>query len=399
MMTRLLWILCGITVVLDHIDQTIPVNKKYDYTQDPDISELLEQSTTCSNYIKETFPRTQEILSRKECLKLRKETLEKIIDINFEEFTAEHATPYKDRLGDIEKSFNSLKDNRAYAEDAEIADLIDLLNDLKTKLYDKAHYIILQKTFPIVMSHPLISQTLHASAKQIKDVRKENTFASTYFYATTPFGKSEFQLQSSQGYYRSKKGKAAHSDIDGKKVNIKGLFELVNPDDPLPLEEYLRFLDINPIEAEYPEDENGNDIENLTSKRIKEYYKHIKFKDSYVFENINDEIPIDEYIYSLANSSSPEMHKCGSAETNFSTAEIEHRTLVQAFSEILRKRDSLTCLGNLVIERLENYMKSSDKHKHELHTSTTEKSKISIKQYGKNVLEKLIDDQKNIKFR
>ena len=71
----------------------------------------------------------------------------------------------------------------------------------------------------------------------------------------------------------------------------------------------------------------------------------------------NISVPIDDVILSLAQIYSPQMNVCSSAHTNFSTVSVHHKNLISEFSEILRRKDSMTCTGDMVIHRLKQIVK------------------------------------------
>ena len=86
--------------------------------------------------------------------------------------------------------------------------------------------------------------------------------------------------------------------------------------------------------------------------------KHIKIKDKIQVgpQKHSDTltyINADDYLLSTAISISPYMNVCGSGHTSSTTAAIHHKKVIDEFSEILRKKDSNTCLRDLLIRRLE----------------------------------------------
>ena len=148
-------------------------------------------------------------------------------------------------------------------------------------------------------------------------------------------------------------------------------------------------------EVELPTFKNENEKEEfyktdfgkkyLASKKTKEYMQHIKIKDSIVFEpdltihtdtgdysaNLEEwttvqqptEIDTDDYLLSLALSLSPYMNVCHSGHTSYSTANTQAKSLEDEFAEILRKKDSITCLRSILIERLKKVLKTIEAEK------------------------------------
>ena len=91
----------------------------------------------------------------------------------------------------------------------------------------------------------------------------------------------------------------------------------------------------------------------MRSEKIKELATHIRIKDTMQFPDTHFS-DTDKYLFGLAKFISPYMNVCSSGHTSFSTASIHQKNLVGEFSEVLRRRDSTTYLGNLLIERLKN---------------------------------------------
>lgn len=73
-------------------------------------------------------------------------------------------------------------------------------------------------------------------------------------------------------------------------------------------------------------------------------------------------IDTDKYLLELAKSISPLMAVSSSGHTSFSTASFNSKNLIGEFTEILRKKDSTSCLANLLIHRLREVLQNeSDK--------------------------------------
>lgn len=66
------------------------------------------------------------------------------------------------------------------------------------------------------------------------------------------------------------------------------------------------------------------------------------------------------YLFSTALALSPYMNVCSSGHTSFTTAGIHHKKVIGEFSEILRKKDSNTCLRDLLIRRLEQLIENPE---------------------------------------
>ena len=420
------------TVVLEHIKSSI--KSSTEYTSDT-IKELKKKRNSNEIFINETeLALEDEFIGEKRYLEIYQELLERIIDSTYTEFTTERLIPYQTELESIKRSYDmKLKaDNfSTYITKDNIFKLQDLLSDLRSRLNDKLQYEILRETFPKVCNSPLIKNSLLTSIEFRKDSRKDNGFAAIYYILHTPFGKMEFQLQSNKRYFEAKKGSAFHSGIKGKEVDITSYFELVDKNDEKPLEFYLSILDDVPANSLISDTElpNFNSEEEkqkffttplgqkyLKSQRIKEYRKHIKLKDKYIYtpdtkikhktndgiEYIDSEIkqdPIemdfDDYLLSLAKSISPYMNICDSAHTSFSAmASLIPKDLKDECSEILRKKDSLTCLRHILVTRLEEILKTRDdpeyiKNRGIINSLPREISRFEITKYSEQLKQKM----------
>ena len=72
-------------------------------------------------------------------------------------------------------------------------------------------------------------------------------------------------------------------------------------------------------------------------------------------------VDANEYLFSTALSLSPYMNVCASGQTSFTNAGIHHKKVVGEFAEALRKRDSNTCLRDMLIRRLEDLIEEPEK--------------------------------------
>lgn len=366
----------ALTVVLDHIDRSKTPKNNYATEEINDLYRKGLEAELLVNDLDNTLDTV--FLSEKEFYNYKIRILDLLNELSFSEFTSERPMSYKDELANIKETYAKKLSTNSFILDAtpyEIEDLKILKDNLRHILYDKLQYLVLQETFPKVISQPIFTNFLKVSSSFGKDSRKSNGFASTYYYLDTPFGRIEVQLQPSERYLVAKKGSAAHSLMADKIKNLDNLFELTDPNDKNPLEYYLEILNKTPVnnirydiikptfnniseEKQFYSSEIG--IEYRRSERLKELQSHIKLKDYLVTkhripgtENFTTEkIPINQVILSIAEFSSPYMNVCSSAHTNFSTASIHHKNLVSEFSEVLRRKDSMTCTGDIVVHRL-----------------------------------------------
>ncbi|MBR0350477.1 MAG: hypothetical protein IJH76_01410, partial [Clostridia bacterium] len=391
----------AITLVLDHINFTIPMNPNYNYKDNIEIDNLLEESNKLCVYVEETENDIDGLLTKEEYLNYKKEILTKIMQISFAEFTEERTPSYMAELLEVEKALGNLSTSASYATESETMSLKKLLNELKEKLFDKAYYNMMPEIFETVIADPLFVKGFHITSEFIKDVKKENGFAANYYSLKTPIGLIEVQLQSAKRYYEAKKGSAAHNSIPGKQLNIKELFELVDPNDPKPLDYYLNYLDKTPstkIDYDFSYlDKHSNEYKE--AEKIKEFLKHIKLKDFYdgdiLQNNEQQNTPIDKFIYLHAIKSSPYLGICRSAHTNFRNVDIIHRSRVSAYADVLRKIDTLSCLGDIVVSRLQNYISNSKDNS--IKNDTDEVQEIGIQAINKYIsyLNKKLDKPEN----
>lgn len=400
----------GATIVLDHRKDYRKNGKKY---ESPEIQELLDKEKETTKFIGDCEELIEEgFIDEEKYLSLKIDILAKIIENTYSEFTEERTIPFSTELENLKNIFDKKSQTGNFATTitkAEYDELINLIDELRSRKSDKLEFEILQETFPKVFNDPLIKNALGATIEFNKFSKKSNGFASLYYTVTTPFGIMEFQLQSNKRYYEAKKGSAFHSGIKGKTINIDSFFELADPNDEKPLQFYLNALDSFPADKiissvelpsfktpeekkEFLRTEFGQEY--LASEKIKEYMKHIKIKDNMIFkpdttvkESVNGELvekpaqnidytnlkkpdeiyeqketimDTNEYLLSLALSLSPYMNVCHSAHTLFSSANTQAKSVEDEFSEILRKKDSLSALRNMLVERLKTILKTTD---------------------------------------
>ena len=318
------------------------------------------------------------IKSSNEYYKLKEELLKRIIKMTPPEFTEERKPnpSFSQLYEDLKYKYAYFMEHDNFSTmipEYELNELSELLDNFRSISNDQYHFAILNKTLPIVLNDSLIKNTLKSFSSMEKEVKKPNGFQAIYYTIKTPFGDIEAQAQSNKAHYAATKGSAYHSGIDGKTVNVKDFFELVDPNDENDLSYYLDFLDSASADtlidfSEIPEFENEEEKRKflntldgknyLASQKCNEMMKHIKIKDKMQVgpQKHSDTltyINADDYLLSTAISISPYMNVCGSGHTSSTTAAIHHKKVIDEFSEILRKKDSNTCLRDLLIRRLE----------------------------------------------
>lgn len=401
----------GLKIVLNDINHSLPSSEEFEELfSDPEISELYQFSCEdhkfadkVDSYLRSPIHNVKEFYEKKIIL------LAKIIELTPEEFTDERKpkNPFTQLYKDTLYQYTYFLENDNFPtiiSEEELSDLTLLSNDFRSRLDDKLHFAILRKTLPVVLNSPLVKNAMQANSKWDKERLKPNGFQAIYYNIDTPFGPVELQAQSNKAYYASTKGSAYHSGLNGKEIDIKNFFELADPNDEHELSYYLDILDnisadklISPyaIPAFKTEEEKQLFLKTptgkafLESEKYREMMKHIKIKQKMqilpdhlpneVYDSnhsINSDklqeliankkvIPFrvntDEYLLSTALSLSPYMNVCGSGHTSYTTAGIHHKKIIGEFAEILRKRDSNTCLRDLLIRKLEQIIDNPPK--------------------------------------
>ncbi len=371
----------GIRIVLNDINFSLPSTPESEQLfNDPEIKTLMGNSKDDYDYNRrKNFDFVNKVDSylyspiknAKQYFELKMELLDRIIAITPKQFKKER-DPYPsfvDLLKDTQRKYQYFLENDSFPTNisvSQITNLKDLINDFRSRIDDSLHFTILEKTLPIVLEQPLIKHALHTSFKHEKDSKKPNGFQARYDTLFTPFGPIEVQSQSNRAYYTSTKGSSYHSGMPGKSIDIKDFFELVDPNDPNDIPYYLDILDsisadkmISPYEI--PEFKTENEKESffktpkglafLESEKYREMMKHIKFKETIQMANCS--IDTNSYLLTTALSLSPYMNVCSSGHTSSTTAAIHHKKVIGEFAEVLRKKDSNTCLRDLIIRRLE----------------------------------------------
>ncbi len=326
-------------------------------------------------------------------------TYNRIIAISPKEFTNERdpEASFVELYQNIQHKYHYFLETDSFPTNistSQITALTDLLNDFRSRVDDPLHFAILEKTLPIVFNQPLIKNALQTSHKFEKELKKPKGFQARYDTLFTPFGPIEVQSQSNRAYYNSTKGSSFHSGMAGKSIDIKEFFELADLNDTNDLSYYLDALDstsademVSPYEIpEFKtEDEKqsflktSDGIAFLESEKYREMMKHIKFKKEILIGNTY--VDANSYLLSTALSLSPYMNVCSSGHTSYTTAAIHHKKVIGEFAEILRKKDSNTCLRDLLIRRLEHLIENPPENSNSKAAISINKSLQIIKKH------------------
>ncbi len=369
----------GIRIILNDINLSLPQTKESAMLfHNPEIHNLYVESANNFNFVDKVDDYIYSTIHNgKTYFELKKELLKRIIEITPPEFTEETKPnpSFSKLLEETENIYKYFIENDSLPtnmSDADITELETLANALRSRSQDPLQFAILRETLPVVFDAPLIKNVLKTSYKYDKESLKPSAFQSIYYNLDTPFGPIEVQCQSNKAYYAATKGSSYHSGLKGKTINIKDFFELVNPNDEHDISYYLDNLDatsaddmISPYELpEFKTPEERKEfmktpmgIAYLESEKYREMIKHIKIKDEIEINSVGSKttkkINANTYLFSSALALSPYMNVCSSGHTSFTNAGIHHKKIIGEFAEVLRKRDSNTCLRDLLIRRLE----------------------------------------------
>ena len=265
-------------------------------------------------------------------------------------------------------------------------ELKSLLSNMQHLLEDKLQFNILNNTIGNVLDQKIIKDSLHLTYDYSKTSKKPNGFAAIYYTLHTPYGDIELFMQSKERYYQSKKGSAFHSGMSGKSLDTKEFFEYVNPENES--QDLNEFLDSVDLPISVLEDDSNP----IAQKELADKLKRIKIKDNVdvsmsvptsvmldsnisdfdndslrkkaIAENKIHDMPkikmnTDDYLYSLAISRSACLNTCSSGHGLSPNAAIHHQDIDDEFAEVLRRRDSMTCLGDILLKRLRTVIRES----------------------------------------
>lgn len=403
----------AIRIILNDINKSLPPNdESIELYNSPEIKELFKTSKSTLDLVDNVDKYIHSpIHDGKKYFELRISLLQRIVDITPEEFTKERdpEPSYQDLLKDAKRQYNYYSSGSGFPPNipnSAIETLQELSYECRSKSQDELYFAISKKSIMSVFDDPLIKNTLKTSIEFVKSVKKENAFQSDYYNVSTPFGIFELQAQSNRAYYVSVKGSAQHNSMENKAISVKNFFELVDPNDEHDIDYYTSVLDSIPADDIYspyelPESWTEQERENFlntpkgiaysNSKKYREMMKRIKIKDKmqilpqhlpkevYNFKNPNKGIntkklqqlidsgvikptyvDTNEHLLFTAVSLSPFMNVC--THTSFGNAGIFHKSLSNEFTEILRWRDTNTCLRDMLVQRLNQILENPKKN-------------------------------------
>lgn len=355
----------GMKVIITDIDGKLDLD-----STNPQYQKLIQLQNKKMNNT--TFiAETREWLSgSSEIMQTEENYYEKFIDLlkrlkesTYVECEKETDIPYSERLSSVQKAYMAKQKDGALSfsiSKSQITSIELLLDDLEKRLDDKFEREILKVFLPKALESNLLSNMLQTSYMYDKETLKPTGYVSDFYNLNVGNDFSiELQTQSYFRYLDGKKGPSFHNGKVGKSINIMSFFELVDKNDLQPLEYYLKILRNMPINTY--ENEIIEGTESSIINRVKEAYSHIKLKDKIIFSSKEGVEPyeFDKYLLQLSEYVSANMSICRSAH-NFSTptVNIENGCLIDSFSDVLRKRDGISCLAQILVDRLDNILKN-----------------------------------------
>ena len=269
----------------------------------------------------------------------------------------------------------------------EMDDLSTIIEQLKLRNDDKFQNAMLDVIIPKILSSSLLQPhissnekdalpNLNISWEKIKDSKKPNGFCAKYYKVSLPVGPKgkkidiELQALTKMRYDDSKGGNSDHNKQKGKRPSIEELkmfFELSNPNEnPEHLDTYLETLDsyvFNTIEGL----KNKTDLskaEQLALQRVEHARNSIKMRESFPRNEENkdkNDIPLKSVLIHFAEYWSPKMRVTSSAHQLFERgAKVTANNLIETFSDVLRKQNDLTCLSQILIDKLSEYVQNTN---------------------------------------
>ena len=269
----------------------------------------------------------------------------------------------------------------------EMDDLSTIIEQLKLRNDDKFQNAMLDVIIPKILSSSLLQPHISSNEKEAlpnldiswektKDSKKPNGFCAKYYKVSLPVGPKgkkidiELQALTKMRYDDSKGGNSDHNKQKGKRPSIEELkmfFELSNPNEnPEHLDTYLETLDsyvFNTIEGL----KNKTDLskaEQLALQRVEHARNSIKMREFFPRNEENkdkNDIPLKSVLIHFAEYWSPKMRVTSSAHQLFERgAKVTANNLIETFSDVLRKQNDLTCLSQILIDKLSEYVQNTN---------------------------------------
>lgn len=272
----------------------------------------------------------------------------------YDECANEIEFPYKERLQNainIYKQKNDDENLSMVATKEQLDEIKSLTGCLNRRLDDKLANEILAVYLPEVLNSSLIKDTLKVDSKFDKLTAKSNGWYATYHnLSANGLFPIELQAQSKVRSDVAKYGTAFHNAIPGKQLFIKSLFEPSIENDP-DFSKIMTYLSTQPVSS--LTDENAN------TRLIISLMDRVKVKDTFVSESTISNsskpktiLPIEDYLIYFLNYTNCNFHETSVDKNDSSKIKIEHKTSLDSISDVLRKRDGLSCLDQILMHKL-----------------------------------------------
>ena len=359
----------ALTIVLDHTDDTIHFDKL-----DPKSVELLnlrrikEDNIDFLHYL-EALIEKDVSFSNKDLLQIKIDLLIRLRESSYDECTEEfHGTSFAELLKRCIEQYNG-NSNQSMG-DVQLEEIYELLDELKKRVQDKFHAKLLETYIPEIFKDELFTKTLRVKHSFIKEVKKKNGFCALYYCLETIDGKMiELQAQTKKRFEVNKEN---HSDLPNKEIDISRFFEPVDPNcDQEQFKSFINLLSNTPIATQNFLNKFADYDLSPADKRLKRKLRiaeqNVKLKENY--ENIHisqdgtkhiSKFTLEDYLPIFAEYVSPKLMSISSHHTRFhkSIAAYNKKSILSAFTDVLLKHDSTTCLAQMLIDKLEEIISS-----------------------------------------
>ena len=367
----------GFTIVLGNTDDTMHFDINAPKTKEILVlrklrDECINYSHSLENFLAEN---DEMFLNQQDLLKIKIELLMRLRILTYEECTKEYkGTSFEELLKKSLERYNQ-KEKRGYINAEEylvkLDEIYELLDEMKKRVHDKYQAKILEIAVPEILNDEIVKDVLHIKWKFVKKVRKPNGFCAAYYELITNDGRRiELQAITKMRFKESKDGSADHSKLPNKEIKINQFFEPAlegcNQSD---FEKMLNFLDNLPIAKKNTlyttQDQELSPMDRRLKRKIKAAEQNIKlkeiFEEEYEFPDgtiQRSSYPIDVYLKNFAEYVSPELMSVSSHHTRFNkgVAGYNKKSLLSAFTEVLLKNDSTSCLAQILIDKLEEIL-------------------------------------------
>lgn len=363
----------GFTIVLGNTDDTMHFDKS-----DPKTSELLELRKIRDKNMKflhsmENFliEHDNDFFSKQELHQIKMELLMRLRELTYEECRKEYkGTSFTEMLKENLGKEYDLDDYDVNEDEylMKLDELYELLDEMKKRIHDKYQAKILEISVPEILNDELLTDKLHVKSRFVKKVTKENGFCANYYELTTIDGrKIELQAITKMRFKESKNGSSDHSKLPNKEIKITQFFEPSSKEcDEQEFIKMMTLLNNTPIAKKnslyITPDQELSPMEKRLKRRLKVAEQNVKLKDSFedthIFPDGSEQkckYSLDEYLKNFAEYVSPKLMSVSSHHTRFhkGVAGYNKKSIISAFTEVLLKHDSTSCLAQILIDRLE----------------------------------------------